>query len=232
MLQLLTMTGARPEAWELCKGWMREQDYKGPVHWLVVDDGPQVQSMAGLPEGWRVSLICPEPFWRPGQNTQRRNILAGLDHYSGGKLLVIEDDDYYSPTYLSCMAKELESADLVGESRAIYFNLAVMRGADCKNERHASLCQTGMNRAAVEKLRQVCETNTTFFDVELWRQFDGAKSLKRTRNCIGIKGLPGRGGIGAGHRMRTGGICLQDFVEMVGDEVWSKYCSVIGNVLK
>src|SRR5690606_18474320 len=45
---------------------------------------------------------------------------------------------------------------------------------------------------------------TTFVDVALWRE--GANGVRRklrpaSTTCVGIKGLPGRGGLGMGHRL-------------------------------
>lgn len=36
--------------------------------------------------------------------------------------------------------------------------------------------------------------------MDLWRTFQGPRSLLDSANVVGIKGLPGRPGIGVGHR--------------------------------
>ena len=222
MLTLLTMTGGRPDAWELCKRWMRGQTYAGPVRWIVVDDGPVPQDMKGVRSDWELTLLRPQPYWQLHQNTQRRNILAGLDAFDGDMLAVIEDDDYYSPGYLDAMVKLLEKGELVGESNALYFNLRTMAGQRCQNGQHASLCQTAMRGAAVAEFRRAALTDTAFIDCRLWRQFKGQKALMPTTLCVGIKGLPGRGGIGAGHRMVRGKVRVGDVAEIIGDD-WQHY---------
>ena len=79
MLQIITATGARPEALALCHRWMRAQTYTGQVLWLIVDDGPAPSPIEKMPDNWRTVVIRPAPFWQPGQNTQARNLLRGID---------------------------------------------------------------------------------------------------------------------------------------------------------
>lgn len=78
-MQLLTATGARPEAWALCEQWMARQDYAGPVHWVIVDDGETPQPITFSRDGWTLTVIRPLPRWKQGMNTQCRNMLAGLE---------------------------------------------------------------------------------------------------------------------------------------------------------
>lgn len=217
MLTLLTMTGARPEAWELCKLWMRQQDYRGAVRWIVVDDGPDPQSLAGTPQGWQVLGVRPDHVWQPGQNTQRQNILAGLEHVStADKLVIIEDDDWYHPRYLSTMATRLEQVDMAGEQDALYYHAQRGYGKRCGNTQHASLCQTGLKGAGIEALRDSAQVNRAFIDGIMWRGFTGEKHLWPTTLCIGIKGLPGRGGIGVGHRLSNGNVTAAQVAAIMG----------------
>src|SRR5690606_541362 len=192
MLQLLTPTGARPEAFALCVRWMQRQTYAGPVRWIVVDDGPEAMPVPAVP-GWQVEVIRRRPFWRPGQNTQAANMLAGLEAVDpSAPLLVIEDDDHYAPDWLEHCARVLEHAELVGETHARYYNVAQRRYRELPNTRHASLCATALRGDAVETLRQVCRNHARYIDMELWRQHPG--SLFQGGRVTGIKGLPGRGG--------------------------------------
>lgn len=205
MLTLITPTGGRPQAWALCQRWMATQDYDGPVHWIVVDDGPVAQCVSFARAGWELEVIRPEPLWQPGQNTQARNLLLGLDRVRGtGPVLIIEDDDHYAPTWLSTATAALEHADLVGETRARYYNVATRHWREHGNETHASLCATGVTGAAVGMLRGCCMVPTQFIDIVLWSKYPGPRQLFEGHQVTGIKGLPGREGIGIGHH--------QDFV--------------------
>lgn len=50
------------------------QDYKGPVRWVIVDDGKEAQPVTFQRDDWTLEVIRPTPFWRQGQNTQARNL--------------------------------------------------------------------------------------------------------------------------------------------------------------
>lgn len=200
MLTLLTMTGCRPFAFELCKRWMAAQDYIGKVRWLIVDDGETRQDTTDVRTDWYVEHLRRAPYWQPGQNTQADNILFGLAHHDGGPLVIIEDDDHYAPGYLTAVAEWLGKADLVGERSSRYYHVGVRRWYDNQNMRHASLCSTAMKGDAVEAFRKATETRDKFIDMILWREFKGPRLLADTRLTVGIKGLPGRPGIGMGHK--------------------------------
>ena len=204
MLTLLTATGARPHAWAICERLMRAQDYDGSVRWVIVDDGPEPQPVTFQREGWTLEIVRPQPYWKPGQNTQARNLAAGLAVIpDDARVVVIEDDDWYSPEWLGAVAIAMliSDADLIGESHARYYHVGRRVWRDCGNAEHASLCSTAVRGEALRLLRQIVQRHPKFIDIELWRQFDGLSRLYRTQHCVGIKGLPGRGGIGVGHRM-------------------------------
>lgn len=199
MLTLLTATGARPAAWALCERWMARQDYAGPVRWIIVDDGPEPQPVAFQRNGWQLVLVRPSPHWAPGQNTQARNLLKGLAAVGPDeRLVIIEDDDWYAPDWLTTVAAELEHAELVGEHRARYYNVEQRRGRQLANTGHASLCSTAMRGSALRDFADACRSQPKFIDLELWRR-PRDRRLFGGHRVVGIKGLPGRGGIGMGH---------------------------------
>lgn len=207
MVTLLTATGGRPLAFDLCIKWMNKQTYKGPIRWIIVDDcsdwSDLEESKEKIRGDWEVITILPEPKWFPGDNTQSRNLLAGLQRVNEkDKLIIIEDDDYYNEDFLSHIVRWLDRADLVGEMRACYYNLQTQAYKKLGNKGHASLCSTGMQGHAIEAFRNECRNNHTFIDLELWKNFQGKKFLSDTQYVVGIKGLPGRAGIGSGHHMK------------------------------
>ena len=199
-LSVLTPTGARPEAFAQCVQYMRAQAYRGPVRWVVVDDGPMPEPTPYV-DGWEIIHIRPWPRWEPGQNTQARNLLAGLDHVTD-RVVIVEDDDAYAPWWLSACADWLEIDAMVGESHAIYHHT---NGAvrECGNDAHASLCSTALAGSAINDLRLICETQKKAIDFTLWKSRPGRLYPPEPRGVTGIKGYPGRPGIGAGHRMRA-----------------------------
>lgn len=198
-MTLLTATGARPVAWGLCEQLMTAQDYTGAVRWVVVDDGPTPQPLAFVRDHWSLDVIRPLPAWRPGQNTQARNLSAGLAAIAADeRVVIIEDDDWYAPDWLTHVVARLDGAELVGESCARYYHVRAGRQRQLHNDQHASLCATALQGRAIHALREVCAARPTYLDIELWRRplqrrlFDGHR-------VVGIKGLPGRPGIGNGH---------------------------------
>lgn len=201
MLTLLTATGCRPDSWAICERLMMAQTYQGPARWVIVDDGEEMQPISFHREGWTLEVMRREPFWRPGQNTQALNLAHGLRAIKASeRVVIIEDDDHYAPDWLETIDKALDKADLVGECRARYYNVATNTGRQLNNEHHASLCSTGMKGLALEKFRRECRPGVTFIDVSLWRNFSGKKQLFGGHRVTGIKGMPGRGGIGMGHK--------------------------------
>lgn len=179
---------------------MAKQDFAGPVRWLIVDDGPEAQPITFERPGWTLQVLRPEPYWQPGQNTQARNLLAGLAELGADdRVVIIEDDDWYAADWLTTVDRELQHAELVGEHRARYYNVMLKRGRQLQNVHHASLCCTALRDGALDTLRQVCRASPKFIDMQLWKQHR-SRRLFGGHRVVGIKGLPGRGGIGMGHQ--------------------------------
>jgi len=204
MLKLITPTGERPEAFEKCVEYMKTQDYSGPVTWIIVDDGRQPLDIpADIPK-WEILHIRPEPLWERGKNTQARNISEGLKYVEASDhILIIEDDDYYAPWWLRTCNLWLNSHDLVGEAPSMYKHL---NGAEkmMNNKDYASLCATGLRGNAIDTLHRVLERTPKVIDVNLWRNHNTKtkKIYPYNGGVIGIKGYPGRPGIGVGHRLK------------------------------
>lgn len=196
-VSVITPTGGRPEALALLARMMARQTYRGALQWIVVDD---VNPASPVPPG--AEVIRPEPRWQTGQNTQARNLLAGLEAAKGEYLFIMEDDDWYAPDYIRVMILNLEHAGMVGEGRARYYHVGRRLWRRNINTQHASLCQTALRRELVERLAGLCRQPRPFIDIDLWKQGDGV--ITRSDFVVGIKGLPGRPGIGEGHRAAAG----------------------------
>jgi len=202
VLTLLTATGCRPHAWAICERLMLEQDFDGPVRWVIVDDGEEPQAIAFERPNWEIKVIRPATKWQPGMNTQASNLLIGLEAVdSFARLVVIEDDDTYQPEYLRAVNAWLDTHDLVGERKARYYNMHTRRYRQINNLQHASLCSTAMKGEAIKQFRAECKAGSKFIDLDLWRKFSGRKALYDTQLVVGMKGLPGRSGIGIGHKL-------------------------------
>lgn len=199
MINLLTPTGARPEAFAKCVEYMKAQTYTKPVRWIIVDDGPEAMETPEI-DGWEIIHIRPEPLWKPGQttNTQARNLKEGLKHITNAPLVIVEDDDQYAPWWLEQCREWLKHDDLVGEAPSLYRHL---NGKEkwMGNKAHASLCATAMKGPAIEQFKKALGYYRGI-DSTLWRICKG-KIYPHNGGVIGIKGYPGRPGIGMGHKL-------------------------------
>jgi hypothetical protein len=211
MLQILTATGARPEAWALCQRMMWAQDYAGPVRWIIVDDGREPQPITDMPANWTLQVVRPSPHWQPGQNTQARNLRAGLQYVQDDlPLAIVEDDDAYTPDYLSRVVAELQQADLVGQALCRKYSLRLRRAQELVHPSQASLCATAMIGPATRAFRRYVERAPRLIDGPLWR-WSGRKQLYEGCHVVGVKCLPGRAGIDSGHKDDFGEIADPEF---------------------
>jgi hypothetical protein len=202
---ILTPTGLRPEGLSLLAEYIAAQTFLNGVVWVVVDDGTPASYIPSMPDAVRVAPVRPERCWRTGMNTQASSMLAGLELVpADATLFIMEDDDVYMPRYIETMLREIEGYELIGEQDARYYNVVSRRWRVLPGKFHASLASTVCRGYALEFLWEVCNTRTTMLDVHLWRHFPGASRLLDTSHVVGIKGLPGRPGIGVGHRARFG----------------------------
>lgn len=204
----LTPTGARPEGLALLGEYLNAQTYQGPLTWVIVDDCIPTARVPRTRDGIDVIHVRPPWKWQPGTNTQAACMAAGLEHVPDDAILfILEDDDVYLPDYLDTMLEAMEDLDLAGERDARYYNIETGRQRTIRGKIHSSMASTVCRGAALALLRALCRSGLTrMLDVTLWKQFRGPKTLMPTYNVVGIKGLPGRPGIGVGHRRRFGSV--------------------------
>jgi hypothetical protein len=203
MITAITPTGDRLEAFELTRKWIFSQTVK-PDQWLVIDDGE-----TPLPVLLREDLeyIRREPKANEG-HTLTLNMKAVLPYIKGDIILIIEDDDWYGPTYIDTMSKYLKTYDLVGESHARYYHLPMMKCRRIGNDTHASFCQTGFTKKILPIFEKCLEGNP-YIDMRLWLSVKDNKYLITDINDTlklhcSMKGLKGRKGIGSGHDKNAG----------------------------
>jgi hypothetical protein len=195
-LTLITLTGDRPDAFALCEAYMARQSHRAG-RWIVVDDG---RTPTRCTQGQQ--YIRREPRGSDPPQTLCLNLCTALEHgMLGDALAIIEDDDWYAPGHLAAMAAGLEHHDLYGEGLARYYNVAGRCHLEIANTAHASLCATAFRRSLVPTVLEVCRDPNPFADLQLWRAVDASRKRvdPALRNVVGIKGMPGRRGIGCGH---------------------------------
>jgi hypothetical protein len=214
---IITLTGDRPLALSLCDKWVSQQTRK-PDQRIVVDDGkiPMVPTPI-------IDYIRREPKPHDPAHTLNINMLEALKHVKCDNVVIFEDDDYYAPTYLEEMERQLVNGDVVGIGHAKYYHLPSGGYSQQDNMGHASLAQTAFKASMIPFVESCAKQNDGhYLDVRLWLGSGGSITggeippsghrvgkngwiFKDNNQYVGIKGLPGRPGIGTGHEKNTYG---------------------------
>lgn len=228
MIVLITPTGGRPNQFNLCAAFMQRQTYPGNVTWVIVDDClPRTTDFVteSFKENWIIKKVYPVPPWQRGQNSQGRNISAGInemlrccrpDEIEG--VFIIEDDDYYKPVYLERMKPRIHGFQATGEMNTVYYNVFYRTYFIHPNTGHSSLFQTAFSMEALPIFER-CYTER-FIDMSFWTMLTRVNLFHDGNLSVGIKGMPGRYGIGSGHtRLRN----------MPRDADWNFLRSIIGD---
>lgn len=197
MLTVITPTGGRQSSFERLARCIESQTCRD-FEWIIVDDVDPPTSVPMVHD--KIGKVDPLPRWQPGQNTLARNILAGIMYASGDAVAIMEDDDWYRDDWIAQCIDWMEDHELAGEGNSHYYNLANGTGKEMMNTKHASLCATVCRGSALKRLGEVCEKQDTLIDVALWRTHPGHLEPWAGR-VVGLKGQPGRPGIGVGHQL-------------------------------
>lgn len=198
MISLVTATGDRPEAFALLERWIAAQDYAGEYEWIVVDDGhtPTRTTMGQI-------VLAQPPM---GGCSLIRNLSIALAAAQSNAVVFLEDDDYYAPGYLTAVAQSLATAVAYGETPARYYHVGKRLWRELPSNKHSSLCATAVRGKALVLFRDLLtRVSVPMIDVWFWahvREWAYTYELAQTDQprVVGIKGMPGRPGIGVGHR--------------------------------
>jgi len=192
----ITPTGDRPLAFALCQKWMSKQILKSN-QWIVVDDGI-------TPMKSTVSMQYIRRVPRPSDpsRTLIENLRVAIPLIKGNKIIFIEDDEYYAPEYIQTMVSKLDKYEIVGIGKSKYYHLLSGCYAQIGNLHHASLAEMGFRHSFLPEFIKFLDGGL-YLDMRIWRTinrnrthifFDDNRSL-----YVGMKGMPGRHGIGGGH---------------------------------
>lgn len=214
----LTCTGDRPVCLGLLSKWIANQTMQVD-QWLVIDDGK---------EPFMPSLDCDYIYRKPEENEQGQtlniNIKTALPHIAGDIILFMEDDEYYAPDYVKTMVEKIQHYNIVGICKSKYYHMPTRTYFAHRNCGHASLAQTAIRKETLPILEEVLNGDA-FIDIRLWerlcngnpenKQFIKNFNTQGTvvnnqavlfhdgdEDClyVGMKGMPGRAGIGSGHK--------------------------------
>jgi len=197
----ITPTGDRPLAFALCKHWMEMQTVQ-PDQWLVIDDGE-----VPLKPSPGMDYIRRKPTSHDPKHTLNVNLQAALPLIRGSKIIIIEDDEYYAPRYIETLSKKLDSFEVAGISNSKYYHLYSGASARHANTLHASLAQTSFRNSFLPAAAHLLNTKLKhYIDICIWQiALAGGRGYlfldEPEMLYVGIKGLPGRPGIGVGHKI-------------------------------
>lgn len=238
LVTLITTTGHRKECFELCKEFMHRQTYEGDVQWIIVDDSGVKNIEEEFRPNWDILNLTPSKLWKEGLNTQRLNLDAAIPYVKGDYVLIIEDDDYYKPIYIETMVKLLKLFPVVGEGNAKYYYWPQKCFKEMENNIHASLCQTGFRASRLEEFEQAVNSGQIYIDIVFWKLIKENKCphllFIDSNLTIGMKGLPGRKGIGTGHSPigYKSDPQLRKLTSWIGEEGVDKYKKIFNNEKK
>lgn len=198
---VITLTGDRPQPFELCAKFVLRQTVR-PTQWLIVDDG---QVPTTPPAVDFVDYVRRERSQYDPEHTLTVQMYTALDRVKTDRVIIVEDDDWYCDTYFERMLALFDVSskpELVGQGNAVYYHVGQQSFYRHFNNVHASLCQTGFTRDLYLDVMRLCQGCDPFLDVQLWREVNVRKHLDLSSPewCIGIKGMPGREGTTMGWR--------------------------------
>ncbi|MFH2047793.1 MAG: hypothetical protein ABIK92_21920 [Pseudomonadota bacterium] len=224
MITFITPTGDRPIALKLCAEFVTSQITDEKIQWIIADDSikknsesysQQLDIIKTCQEG-NVDLLHitrqPKPEeMKPGNGAMSlaQNLIEAIPHVEGDRVLIFEDDDWYSPHRTAIHLKWLETCDIVGPIWQPYYNIEQMSAKVFKS-RGSSLCSTSFRPHLLPLLKDTCEScyrrNLKGIDAGFWSlaqrsgKYRSFISESDIYYCVGIKRLPGRTGIGVGHK--------------------------------
>jgi predicted O-methyltransferase YrrM len=199
----ITCACHRPDAWKLCEKYMASQTVQ-PFQWIVLDDDSPAtvctmgQQYIRVPKKQDESSLCSK------LDFAIKNKLIG-----GDAVVFWENDDFYARDWIEFCANNLRYYDLIGEGRAVYYNVKERWWYEHHNMGHSSLCSTAMKVSLLPALLKASQSKNPFVDARLWRDvvnnkkvFDPILVSGGKRMVVGIKAMPGRTGYGGGHVVR------------------------------
>lgn len=204
----------------MLKHYLLRQTFPGTMQWLVISDSQnqdpykQIWGHFGLmvDNRFQKSALHMLPYEKElvGAKSLAQNLWYGLTRAEGEIIFICEDDDWYGPEHLKDCVLRLaqDGIQATGTIWQKYYHLPSLSHRTFKNVGSA-LCSTAFHRDLIPKMidaaRWCGERDRKGIDRRFWDSlppeckdiFDPEKD-----QVIGMKGLPGRFGIGIGHQPR------------------------------
>jgi hypothetical protein len=120
-------------------------------------------------------------------------------------IFIIEDDDYYRASYLERMMARFGNFKVLGEMNTVYYNVLFRTYFVNRNTSHSSLFQIAFIPEMLPLFKSCLYDR--FIDFKFYEKLHGREYVARgevgffneNNLALGMKGMPGRAGIGAGH---------------------------------
>jgi hypothetical protein len=165
--------GDRPEFLANCKRMIQNQTISGVF--VMIVDYPPINSECDI-----------TPRYRKGYEF--------LSKHNFDVILLMENDDYYSPKYIETMISEWEAhgkPDIFGTNYTIYYHIGICKFKKLTHYRRAS----AMNTLLKPNLPiQWPVDNDPYTDIHLWKQLKGVTFEPKEIISIGIKHNVGKTG--------------------------------------
>lgn len=203
---IITPTGDRISAFNRCVQMVCTQTVQ-PKEWIIVDDGmTPLTDLMRLPD-W-ATYVRRERGSDDPPHTLSVNVLEALKHVTCDRVVIVEDDDWYSPVYIEYLLAHLDHHDMVGLNTIRYYHLLENYWKHGRPPKHTAFAQTAFKGAARDHLEDVCKSNTSdirekgIVDRYWWQTFEGNKKLLQDHPVlhVGLKGGFGRPGLAEGHK--------------------------------
>ena len=217
---IITPGGDRPWSLELLKNYLLRQSFPGTIQWLVVHDsqnpGPYIEIWLDFMEVEDARFRECEMYQLPfdpsilGPKSLSQNLWWGLRKAQGEIIMICEDDDWYGPEHIKECVNHLAKPGIkaTGTIWQRYYHLPSLSHRTYKNVGSA-LCSTAFHSSIkgrmVDAAKWCGEHNRKGLDRRFWDSLkpEWKDIFEPEKNqVIGMKGLPGRFGIGIGHQPR------------------------------
>lgn len=218
-ISVITPTADQPNGLALLERYMLRQTAL-PAQWIVSDDGDVPAKLNGSQEH-----IVRERTYEGGASLAS-NVLTALQHAKGDVVAIMEHDDWYAPEHLETQLEFLKKGFLAaGSVNQRYFNVHTRQFRIMRNIGSA-LCNTVFHKSLIPNMQEAChraiKLNKICVDRFFWDSVTVKKAIHEQNTVVGIKGLPGRKGLGLGHRPNnrewTNDHALQRLKSWVGED--------------
>jgi glycosyltransferase involved in cell wall biosynthesis len=216
-VSVITPTADQPLGMLLLERYMARQTVQ-PDEWVVADDGVDP---ARLTMG-QTHLVRKREH--EGGRSLASNMLAAVSYAPGDMVIVFEHDDWYAPNHIEVCVERLRRSPATGSKFQRYYNVEHRCWRRMLNVGSA-LCNTAFRAELVPNMIRAanrCMSDASYgLDRAFWDSVSGG-DVHEIDTVVGIKGLPGRPGLGMGHRPGDGWTADPEMAQLrdwIGDDV-------------